>query len=273
MANANVMFYIHTRRLLCVGYCPQKSATMSASEYQNLLQEENEIDSHGDVVLIMRKPRTSSKNSSKKSSKKQSRDQSKESFKESSEDSSKESTKDSSKDWPFSVIEPKGTGNKPEDTIRYIVSSKILDFVARQCGKRIEGIHSSHKNRRTITMIHTWDPEAFLYVLLILHHRNHSVPKTVSTSLLAKIACIVQFYKWSEITSVHEKRWYDHIRKDDVNRQWDQDLLLQIYLTWIYSDKNMYETFTTCAIMTLDTDKSIDCPGLPELINIMSKFS
>ncbi|CAN9440362.1 unnamed protein product [Alternaria alternata] len=93
-----------------------------------------------------------------------------------------------------------------------------------------------------------WDPEAFLIVLQILHGRNKQVPRKVSLDMLAKIAILEDYYTFGESLDVFTEMWVQELMKVSVPKVYCRDLVLWIWVAWLFDKDQQFKQATTVAI-------------------------
>ncbi|CAN9266257.1 unnamed protein product [Alternaria alternata] len=155
-------------------------------------------------------------------------------------------------DLPFSLgaqepVEPE------EESIHYHVSSRHL-MLASPVFKRAlnrDGFTESVRNEIDgffHVQASDWDPEAFLIVLQILHGRNKQVPRKVSLDMLAKIAILEDYYTFGESLDVFTEMWVQELMKVSVPKVYCRDLVLWIWVAWLFDKDQQFKQATTVAI-------------------------
>jgi hypothetical protein len=95
----------------------------------------------------------------------------------------------------------------------------------------------------------SWDPQAFLVLMLIIHGRNRQVPRLVSLELLAKIAVLVDYYKCDEAVEVFAEIWLQKLKgQSQLPAQVSRDLALWLYVSWMFGDADIFTSVTSTAL-------------------------
>ncbi|CAN9252182.1 unnamed protein product [Alternaria alternata] len=140
-----------------------------------------------------------------------------------------------------------------EESIHYHVSSRHL-MLASPVFKRAlnrDGFTESVRNEIDgffHVQASDWDPEAFLIVLQILHGRNKQVPRKVSLDMLAKIAILEDYYTFGESLDVFTEMWVQELMKVSVPKVYCRDLVLWIWVAWLFDKDQQFKQATTVAI-------------------------
>ncbi|KAF2846102.1 hypothetical protein T440DRAFT_558419 [Plenodomus tracheiphilus IPT5] len=157
---------------------------------------------------------------------------------------------------------------EPEDNeIRYYVSSRHLMLASPvfRSALKEEGFAESTRNEGD-GLFHIpakdWDESAFLIVLQIIHLRNKAVPRTVDLEMLAKIAVVVDFYDCEEALELFSKlRLIDLDRRTRIPAEYCRDLVLWIWVGWVFNSKAIFRSATLVAIQK--SPEALRTLGLP----------
>ncbi|KAH8625721.1 hypothetical protein IG631_19600 [Alternaria alternata] len=114
-----------------------------------------------------------------------------------------------------------------------------------------------------------WDPEAFLIVLRILHGRNKQVPRKVSLDMLAKIAILEDYYTFGESLDVFTEMWVQELIKVSIPTVYCRDLVLWIWVAWLFDKDQQFKEATTVAIkQSTEALRTLDLP-IPTILSGM----
>lgn len=180
-------------------------------------------------------------------------------------------TVNSSETFPEDEVAPSLTTHKEpvepeEESIHYHVSSRHL-MLASPVFKRAlnkDGFAESVRNEIDgffHIQASDWDPEAFLIVLRILHGRNKQVPRKVSLDMLAKIAILEDYYTFGESLDVFTEIWVQELIKVSIPTVYCRDLVLWIWVAWLFDKDQQFKEATTTAIK--QSTESLRTLGLP----------
>ncbi|RYO65256.1 hypothetical protein AA0113_g5273 [Alternaria arborescens] len=158
-----------------------------------------------------------------------------------------------------------------EESIHYHVSSRHL-MLASPVFKRAlnkDGFTESVRNEIDgffHVQASDWDPEAFLIVLQILHGRNKQVPRKVSLDMLAKIAILEDYYTFGESLDVFTEMWIQELIRVSIPTVYCRDLVLWIWVAWLFDKDQQFEEATTVAIkQSTEALRTLDLPIPPIL--------
>lgn len=112
-----------------------------------------------------------------------------------------------------------------------------------------------------------WDPEAFLIVLRVLHGRNKQVPRKVSLDMLAKIAILEDYYTFGESLDVFTEMWIQELIKVSIPTVYCRDLVLWIWVAWLFDKDQQFKEATTVAIkQSTEALRTLDLP-IPTILS------
>jgi hypothetical protein len=165
-----------------------------------------------------------------------------------------------------------------EDEIHYHVSSRHL-MLASPIFKRAldkDGFEESVRNEKD-GLFHIdasdWDAEAFLIVMRIIHGRNRQVPKEIALEMLAEIAVLEDYYLFGESLEVFKDLWLQKIKEIDVPNTYCRDLVLWIWVTWVFDVEEHFKkatmlamTHSTCDIPTFGLPIPTKVIGMPSVL-------
>jgi len=85
--------------------------------------------------------------------------------------------------------------------------------------------------------------EAFRLVMSIVHGQTHQVPRKISLNLLAKVAVIVDYYKFHKAVEFFFQVWIEQI-ETPAEWQYGADFLLRLLVSCIFQEKEMFQKLT-----------------------------
>lgn len=109
----------------------------------------------------------------------------------------------------------------------------------------------------------------------IFHLQNDAVPRTITLEMLAKVAVLVYDYRCRQAVSVFAEIWINKVRtKHPVPDKYGRDLILWMFISWVFKLPNEFKETTAIAIRQCDTAtvRNMNIP-LPPLILGESHFS
>jgi hypothetical protein len=181
---------------------------------------------------------------------------------------------------PNDPIAPFATDDKLDhsDTaeVHYRVSSRHLALASPWFKRALSKYGWSESGRNPEDgMFHVkaadWDEEALLVVLNILHLRNGKVPRSVSLEMLAKIAVLVDYYECGEALEVFTEKWIESLKASTpVPSTYDRDLVLWIWVSWIFDLADHFERAT--AVVIKEGQETLRNLELPIPSKVSSKF-
>lgn len=157
-----------------------------------------------------------------------------------------------------------------EEDIHFYVSSRHLQVaspwfrraLAKECW--VEG---QPVNERYRLLAHDWDEQALLLILNIFHLRNKQVPRSVSLETLAKVAVLVDYYECGEALDLFTSMWIDDLKKTDLPSMYCRDLILWIWIAWIFNLEPQFQSATAVAITkATEAIQILELP-IPEIIS------
>jgi hypothetical protein len=153
-----------------------------------------------------------------------------------------------------------------EESIHYHVSSRHLMLASPVFKRALNKNGFAESVRNEIDgFFHIdasdWDPEALLIVLRILHGRNKQVPRKASLDMLAKIAILEDYYTFGESLDVFTEIWVQELIKVSIPTVYCRDLVLWIWVAWLFDKDQQFKEATTTAIK--QSTESLRTLGLP----------
>jgi hypothetical protein len=126
-----------------------------------------------------------------------------------------------------------------EEEVHYHVSSIILKTASPKFASMLsgeiwkEGIRNEEDGCYYI-LAENWDAEAFLILLNVLHLRNRQVPRSVSLSMLTKIAVLADYYNCTEAIELSTEIWVKDLKDTTpIPSNYCRDLILWMCIAWV----------------------------------------
>jgi hypothetical protein len=168
---------------------------------------------------------------------------------------------------PSAEVQCMEEGPVEEDSIHFHVCSGNLmsasPWFNRVLQKNgwIESIRNG-EDKHLYVYAEDWDEDAFLILMNIFHVRNRKVPRTISLEMLAKIALLVDYYDCAEAIEQFTEIWVADLRTTGpIPTTYCRDLILWIWVSWIFKLPDRYQESTEIAIK--QCTESIRNLGLP----------
>jgi hypothetical protein len=141
-------------------------------------------------------------------------------------------------------------GDGSSTAIRYRVSSAHLTLASTVFRSMLKGCYEeSRKNSQGLYEItaEEWDAEALLVVLDLIHGHNKSVPRSVSTNTLERIAIIVDYYRCHESMQFAADLW---ISSPTIRYPVDfgEHSVTWLFIAWVFSWREVFEAMTLVSI-------------------------
>ena len=104
-----------------------------------------------------------------------------------------------------------------------ILSSSV--FKKTLTGEWKEGFHLLRKGSVEITT--SWDLDAFLILMRILHCQPQDLLQQISLELLAKVAVLADYYKCQAVVQFFADKWI-HVLEESFPSTYSRDLMLWV---------------------------------------------
>jgi hypothetical protein len=159
-------------------------------------------------------------------------------------------------------------GEEEKEEIHYHVSSSILKTVSPKFASMLsdeiwkEGIRNENDDRYYI-LAKDWDADALLVLLNVLHLRNRQVPRSVSLSMLTKIAVLTDYYNCVEALELSTEIWIKDLKNTaPVPSNYCKNLTMWMCIAWVSRLPQEFTQATEVAIKR-STVKELPTFGLP----------
>ncbi|KAI7976404.1 hypothetical protein EIK77_000229 [Talaromyces pinophilus] len=165
--------------------------------------------------------------------------------------------------WPVQELEsePEPVDESTQDTDKYQsehnvyiqVSAKHLMlaspvFKSMLTGSWKESVTSSKLQNGSIEIsTDSWDIDAFLILLRIIHCQFNQVPRKLSLEMLAKVAVIADYYKCKEVVQFFSDTWIVVLEGAYVE-EYSRDLILRLWIAWFFQLSSQFRTVTSIAM-------------------------
>ncbi|PGH10466.1 hypothetical protein AJ80_07509 [Polytolypa hystricis UAMH7299] len=106
----------------------------------------------------------------------------------------------------------------------------------------------------------SWDVEALLILLRVMHCQHNRIPRKLSLEMLAKVAVLADYYNCKEAVSIFADIWIDALeeRSPMMDRR---NLILWLWISWYFQVPGKFQE--TTSIVMSRSNGSIDSLGLP----------
>ncbi|KAI1847290.1 hypothetical protein JX265_013989 [Neoarthrinium moseri] len=158
-----------------------------------------------------------------------------------------------------------GSALKPE--IRFRLSSAHLILASLHFEKMLTGSWQE-STLRSDGQYHIrtedWDAVALLILMHIIHGRTRGVPRAVDLEMLAKIAVLVDYYECHETVEIIVHVWLAEL-KWKMPQEYGRDLVLWRFVSWVFSEADLFEHLTEIALKTMTgtlSTISLPIPGM-----------
>ncbi|TQB71391.1 hypothetical protein MPDQ_007603 [Monascus purpureus] len=82
-------------------------------------------------------------------------------------------------------------------------------------------------------VVESWDIDALLILLNIIHCRHRNLPRKISLELLAKIFVLADYYMCVEAVEYFAGHWISNL-EEKIPASYSRDLFLWIWISWIF---------------------------------------
>lgn len=113
-----------------------------------------------------------------------------------------------------------------------------------------------------------WDTEALLIMLRAMHCQHHSIPRTVTLEMLAKVAVLVDYYKCKEAVGIFTDIWITAL-KGTIPNAYSRELILWLWISCFSGLSAEFRKITSTAMSR--SNGLIDSLGLPIPDKIIGK--
>ncbi|KAL3455279.1 hypothetical protein BJX64DRAFT_297870 [Aspergillus heterothallicus] len=156
-----------------------------------------------------------------------------------------------------------GTATSTDEVFRIQVSAKHLSLAspvlkALLTGGWKENVTLLQKGSVEITA-ESWDLDALLIMLRIIHGQHSLVPRDIDLKMFAKIALIVDYYECSEAMGIAADLWISKLQP--CPNVMCRDLVFWMWISWAFRLPEIFQQATSTAMST--SDHAIPHIGFP----------
>ncbi|KAJ5183240.1 hypothetical protein N7492_000856 [Penicillium capsulatum] len=118
----------------------------------------------------------------------------------------------------------------------------------------------------------SWDIEALMILLRVIHGKYHHVPRKLTLEMLAKIGVIADYYDCKETMYFLTDMWILNM-EENIPTEPSRDLMLWLWIAWFFELPSQFKLSTSIAMS--QSEGWIDMLGLPipdNIIDSMNKY-
>lgn len=140
-----------------------------------------------------------------------------------------------------------------ENNVYIKVSAKHLTFAspvfkAMLTGPLKEGVAFSKLQEGSVEITaESWDIDAFLIVLRIIHCQVKPMPHNPNLEMLAKVAVIADYYQCQEAVRHFADKWVTGL-EGTIPKEYSRDLILRLWIAWFFRLSSQFKTVTSIAM-------------------------
>ncbi|KAG6053392.1 hypothetical protein E4U17_004734 [Claviceps sp. LM77 group G4] len=118
-----------------------------------------------------------------------------------------------------------------------------------------------------------WVAKDFLLLMNIVHGHSGQVPYSVDLETLARMAVLVDYYQCQEVTQFVVGLWIDKFsgRFPSLPMQYGRDCVVWIFVSWVFSRRNIFEKMTLLAITSSVLEQKRD-HYIDEIFSVVGKL-
>lgn len=114
----------------------------------------------------------------------------------------------------------------------------------------------------------SWDIEAFLILLHIIHGRYYQTPRKITLETLAKVAVLADYYDCREALDILVTTWINSL-EETIPKSYSRNLILWLWVSWFFQLPAQFREATSTAMSW--SNNWIDNLGLPIPDIVISK--
>lgn len=141
-----------------------------------------------------------------------------------------------------------------EEQWQFKASSKHLSLASTHVKTIMSGAKETHDDGLVHWKFDGFDVDAISIILSIIHGLNRRVPRTVSLSMLAQIARVVDHLECHEVMELCASIWMEHIG-DPIPDPSQRDFDDWISVAGVFHSPEVFKNWTRVAII-----KKLNCP-------------
>ncbi|KAG6195766.1 hypothetical protein E4U10_001586 [Claviceps purpurea] len=118
-----------------------------------------------------------------------------------------------------------------------------------------------------------WVVEDFLLLMNIVHGHSGQVPYSVDLETLARMSVLVDYYQCQEVTQFVVGLWIDKLsgRLPSLPTQYGRECVAWIFVSWVFSRRNIFEKMTLLAIASSVLEQKTD-HYIDEIFSVVGKL-
>ncbi|KAG6289777.1 hypothetical protein E4U09_004772 [Claviceps aff. purpurea] len=118
-----------------------------------------------------------------------------------------------------------------------------------------------------------WVVEDFLLLMNIVHGHSGQVPYSVDLETLARMSVLVDYYQCQEVTQFVVGLWIDKLsgRLPSLPTQYGRECVAWIFVSWVFSRRNIFEKMTLLAIASSVLEQKRD-HYIDEIFSVVGKL-
>ncbi|KAG6269619.1 hypothetical protein E4U49_006325 [Claviceps purpurea] len=118
-----------------------------------------------------------------------------------------------------------------------------------------------------------WVVEDFLLLMNIVHGHSGQVPYSVDLETLARMSVLVDYYQCQEVTQFVVGLWIDKLsgRLPSLPAQYGRECVAWIFVSWVFSRRNIFEKMTLLAIASSVLEQKTD-HYIDEIFSVVGKL-
>lgn len=106
----------------------------------------------------------------------------------------------------------------------------------------------------------SWDIEALLIILRIIHCQSYGIPRKLTLEMLAKIALLADYYDCREAVDCFANTWINAL-EETIPTTYSRDLIMWLWVAWYFQLPAQFKEATSTAMSW--SNIWIDNLGLP----------
>ncbi|GIJ92331.1 hypothetical protein Asppvi_011312 [Aspergillus pseudoviridinutans] len=116
----------------------------------------------------------------------------------------------------------------------------------------------------------SWDVEAFLILLRILHCQHHKLPKRVSLEVAAKIAVLADYYECNDLVGFIRDAWITCLREELPNT-YSRNLIMWLWIAWYFNTTKFKKATSIAMSQSKDEIDALELPIPARIIYEMNQ--
>jgi hypothetical protein len=153
-------------------------------------------------------------------------------------------------------------------TVSFQVSSRHLILASPYFRKALLGVWQEARLHQGnmydhVVEVESWNTEALLFVMSVIHGRTRAVPRSLSVHQLGEVARVVDYFACHEAVELATVLWAQSVVNMKDRPQYSPELLLSLSTAWVFREKTWFqELIKTCILQSSRPIPTLDLPGL-----------